>query len=178
MEQWKQIELDGVSLNFEVSTLGRVRHRLTHHIKTQHATRSGYRIVNLFHPGVRKLRMIQVGRLVANAFLRPRRKGEQIEHKDQDRTNNRLANLMIVDQSTNIRRSYKMTKRGNGRRRYLGEQSYQLVKRLWQSGKYSQVQIGNMLGICNSTVSKIINGKIRPCSHVKEELTLPELQSE
>lgn len=36
------------------------------------------------------------------------------------------------------------------------------AKELWATGKYSQVKIGKMLGISNSTVSKIVNGKTQP----------------
>ncbi|MCK5604190.1 HNH endonuclease [Candidatus Pacearchaeota archaeon] len=182
MEKWKQVRIEGVLLNYEVSTGGRVRNRKTHHIKSQNFTRGGYQIVCLSIRGLpdrtktKRMRVYTVARLVADAFLRSRGPGEQIEHKNQDKTDNRSKNLMVVTQSVNIQRSYDLTdrKRPENCNRLLSEKSYELVRKLWDTKQYSQVRIGNLLGLCNSTVSRIVNGKINPRPNGRTMLYIKE----
>ena len=162
-EEWRRIWLDREQTNFEVSSWGRIRHAKTHYIKTQHVSSAGTMIVMIYSPGRGDQRMVSVAVLVARAFLGEPAGDEQIEHMNQDRQDNRIDNLAYVTQSTNILRSYwyGRRKRATNSNRYLSQASHDLVERLWQTGRYSQVEIGKVLGINNSSVSKILSGSIK-----------------
>ena len=90
----------------------------------------------------------------------PRPKGHQLEHADQNRQNDRADNLEWTTASENVKRSWRLTNRRNAPLRYLSAEVYAKVQELWDSGKYSQIQIGRMVGIGNSTVSRIVRGLI------------------
>ena len=68
--------------------------------------RKGYSRVTVGVPGERRTVSMRVHRLVflAEGTMIP--EDAQVDHVDGDKTNNRRDNLEIVDQSTNIRRSY------------------------------------------------------------------------
>jgi hypothetical protein len=168
---------------FELSSHGRFRNKKTLRIKSlQHNSKSGrpciamlpdeYRYRTYFNikrqatvrAGITKL--VKTAPLIALAFLGKRPTGCQIDHIDGDRLNENIRNLAYVTQEVNIQRSYdeqdlhpKET-RGNGGR-YLTVGQYAEVFRLWNDGHgLSQVKIGVELGMCNSTVSKILARKI------------------
>lgn len=58
------------------------------------------------------------------------------------------------------------------RRHNLTQGDYDLIRQLWATGKWSQVQLGRMLGVNNSTVSKIVNRKSQPYWPDRDDLTL------
>lgn len=68
--------------------------------------RSGYHSVLLSQKGVRKNFLIH--RLVAKAFLTPKEGEEQVNHKDEDKFNNRVSNLEWCTPSYN--QSYSKSK--------------------------------------------------------------------
>lgn len=95
MEVWKAIE--GYEGLYEVSNLGRVR-SLDHYdsigrfhagvmLKPQLDSRKNYLHVNLSGKSV------NVHRIVAKAFIDNPYNYEEINHKDEDKTNNRVSNL-------------------------------------------------------------------------------------
>lgn len=107
-EQWRPIE--GYERMYEVSNLGRVRssdsyNRLGRlHLKGRilrpKIEPNGYLRATLFKEGKRKVFMIH--RLVAQAFI-PNPEGlPQINHIDEDKTNNRVENLEWCDGKYNM----------------------------------------------------------------------------
>jgi hypothetical protein len=105
-EIWKAIE--GYEGKYQVSNLGRVRsverkttlcnqhgefQRKEHgRIKSQGMNRKdGYRNVKLYRDG--KMRTLYVHRLVAQAFIPNPDNLPEVNHKDEDTTNNRVDNL-------------------------------------------------------------------------------------
>ncbi len=84
-EVWRNIN------NYEVSTTGRVRNPRTGKIVNPRKDKYGYLVVGLYKDGVRKF--CKVHRLVAQAFL-PNPDGLPIvNHKDENKENNRVDNL-------------------------------------------------------------------------------------
>ncbi len=75
--------------------------------RAESRTGKGYLVVVLGVPGTRRTRSISAHRLVWIARNGPIPDGLQVNHKDMNRTNNHLSNLEIVNQSENIRHSYR-----------------------------------------------------------------------
>lgn len=91
IEQWKPIV--GYEGLYEISNLGRVKSLKygKERILKPGTDRGGYLTVNIYIDGKRK--MFRVHRLVAIAFI-PNPEGfEQINHKDEDKTNNVTLNI-------------------------------------------------------------------------------------
>lgn len=159
-ERWERIVIKGVTLNYEVSDEGRIRGLRRGRIKNAHLTGKGYRFVSLYNPAKKKIVSYRVAPLVADAFLRPREKGEQLEHENQISTDDRLSNLKIVaSQSENIVASYKAGNRKKPEPNALTQADYDRIHELWATGEYSQVAIGRLVGCTNSNVSKVLSGK-------------------
>ena len=111
IEEWKSIP--GYEGLYEVSNLGRVR-SLDRYVKTCYEAyklhkgkilspakdKNGYLKVHLCYNG--KHNIIRVHRLVAQAFLLNPDNLPEVNHKDEDKTNNSVDNLEWCDRSYNI----------------------------------------------------------------------------
>ena len=96
-EQWKDIaDFD----NYEVSDLGRVRNKKTKRILRLVKDSGGYVQVNLYNDGERK--SIKIHRLVASTFIPNPLNLPQINHIDENKTNNNVENLEWCSAQYNI----------------------------------------------------------------------------
>jgi predicted transcriptional regulator len=161
---------------YEVSSLGRMRNATSQHQKSIWVNkRTGRRITRLDMGkcplGARRpsgrfrriYRTIAIGPVVAEAFLGLRPEGMQVDHIDGNKVNDAASNLQWVTQSVNIYRAYHVqnlrTKESQRAMSNMTQADYDEVFRLSKLG-ISQVQIGKRLGRNNSTISKILSGKI------------------
>ena len=99
-ESWKDIE--GYEGLYQVSNRGRVANSMTGRILMQHRNNRGYMRVALCKEGQSTL--VSVHRLVAQAFIfNPNPKEfDQVNHKDENKTNNCADNLEWCDAEYNI----------------------------------------------------------------------------
>ena len=94
-EEWRDIK--GYEGLYQVSNLGRVRslncrgHKGCIGILTPRLDGKGYEMVALYKEG--KARNTKVHRLVAQAFIPNPNNHPQVNHKDEDKTNNNVDNL-------------------------------------------------------------------------------------
>lgn len=120
-EIWKSIE--GYEGLYEVSNLGNVRslnYCGRNEIKTlkQGKTKDGYPQVNLSKEG--KQKTFRVNRLVAQAFLPNPNNLPQVNHKDEDKTNNTVENIEYCDSKFNTNYG---TRNERIRQKLIGENS-------------------------------------------------------
>lgn len=104
-EIWKPVPLKEFELNYEVSSLGRVKSIGTYNtckrgILNPMIDTSGYEHVKLFNHGLAK--DISVHRLVALAFLPNPSNLKYVNHKDENPRNNRVDNLEWCTNSYNL----------------------------------------------------------------------------
>ncbi|MBD3675578.1 MAG: HNH endonuclease [Planctomycetaceae bacterium] len=154
-EIWRTIAFNE---RYEVSNLGRVRNAETKQIKKQNFSYNRP-YVGLYDPNRYTCHRVLVSKIVSETFLGPKPEGMQVEHIDQDSSNNAVTNLLYVTPSQNQLRSYALTDRPRHSGPDLDQESYDMICELWETGNYSQVSIGKMLGISNAAVSRIVNGK-------------------
>jgi hypothetical protein len=105
MEEW--ISLKGVvecGDNYEVSNYGNVRNVITKKLLKPRLKR-GYLQVVLYLDGRRK--NYNIHRLVALAFMPNKDRSLQVNHKDGNKQNNKLANLEWVTVSENLKHAFK-----------------------------------------------------------------------
>jgi hypothetical protein len=89
--------------NYAVSSFGRVKNTKTGRILKTGDNGRGYLTVNLCEDGVKKTHRIH--RLVANAFINNPNDKEQVDHIDNNRTNNYISNLRFATIKENSRNS-------------------------------------------------------------------------
>ena len=97
-EIWRDVV--GYEGLYKVSNLGNVKNCLSGRILKLCNDKDGYKIINLYKNGVRKT--YGVHRLVSKAFLTNPNNLPQVNHKDEDKTNNRVDNLEWCDAKYNL----------------------------------------------------------------------------
>lgn len=97
-EVWKDIE--GYEGRYQVSNLGRVKRVTTGRILKSCKNRGGYLYVNLCKQGVVSNKRIH--RLVAQAFIPNPENKSDINHIDEDKTNNTVTNLEWTTRKENL----------------------------------------------------------------------------
>lgn len=143
-EVWASIK--GYEGLYEVSNFGNVRSLKFGKIKYLKPANNGfgYYHVILCKNGIKK--DYKVHRLVANAFIENPNNLPQINHIDENKTNNKASNLEWCDNQYNKRYSQAKNVMGiseNGRKTILLE----------------AVNDGNLLGFSNGNISNAANGK-------------------
>lgn len=101
-EEWRSIA--SLAGKYEVSNLGRVRNTNTKHIRKPFVNQGGYHIINFWILEPKKCqRAFLVSRLVALAFLgTPDFMNYEVNHRDGDKSNNKVDNLEWVDRRHNM----------------------------------------------------------------------------
>lgn len=89
---------------YEISNDGYVRNRNTGRILRSAPDRDGYHTVILYDSGEKYNRKIH--RLVAQYFLEPDLRRDQVNHKDGNKMNNHVSNLEWCTRSENTRHAY------------------------------------------------------------------------
>lgn len=166
-EIWKPIpEYEGL---YEVSNKGRVKslerdmirkNSRKYHVKERilkGTLRDGYIYVNLYGPK-------RVHRLVAEAFIPNPENKSQVNHKDEDKTNNCVENLEWMTAKENLNYGTRNERAGKAIAKAQSKTVAQYSKdgellKVWSSVKEAACQHG--LG--HGNIIKVIQGKYKTC---------------
>jgi predicted XRE-type DNA-binding protein len=164
IEEWKDIP--GKEGRYQVSNLGNVR-SLTHtaphgrypgktrvmkgRVLKQSIASTGYPVVAYRSDG--NHHKLEVHALVAAAFLvRPTATGWHVHHRDGDKTNNRIENLVYKTKSAHMSEH----NRGEGHRSVkLNEAQVRNIRSLLQLKYVTQKQIAEIYGVAQAHISTI-----------------------
>lgn len=164
-EVWKSIK--GYP-NYEISNLGRIK-RLPHYyrkqtliMKQQPGTFKYYR-VQLSRDG--KLKKFLVSRLVALHFLKNPKNLPEVNHKNGDKSNNKVSNLEWCTTSENILHAFRtglkyMTRGEKCSWSKLTKEQVLDIRLRWKLKMYNMREIADHFKINKTTVWKIIHRKI------------------
>lgn len=142
--------------DYEVSNYGRVR-RAKPLVCAKHP--DGHIQVVLVKDGKHFTK--KVHQLVAEAFIGPRLPGIVVNHKDFNRSNNRVCNLEYLTQKMNLEYSTKAGRMNRGRNNgqaKLSEKDIKQIRHLHRVG-YSQRKMSMMFPVSRSCISIIVNKK-------------------
>ena len=157
VELWK--EIDGYAGRYEVSNLGRIRSINYNNsglprIMKPEVTSKGYLAVGLSKNGKRK--GYRVSRLVASAFV-PNENGlPEVNHKDEDKTNNRADNLEWCDRAYNNKYGTRISRTAEANRKPVLQYTKdgELLAR-WEGAKEAE----RVLGISDGCIWLCCNRK-------------------
>ena len=160
-EVWKDVK--GYEGLYEVSNLGRIKSLRAKIVMKDYIDRYGYKLIGLYKEG--KSKSFRVHRLVVEAF-----KGipetMEVNHKDYNRTNNRLSNLEVVttDENNaysleNVLKAHKRETRTHTGNAKITADDVHEIRSLYKTGKYTQKELGKEYGIKRSAVGDIVNYK-------------------
>ena len=151
--------------NYAVDKYGNIFNLKTGRKLKPYPDGSGYLMIGLSKNGKRTI--AKVAKLVAHYFIGPKPKGKEINHKDGIKKNNHWKNLEYVTHSENLKHAYK-NKLIRRKKNNCGEMSgtarlknadIRKIRRLYNTDKYTQREIGNMFGVCQQQIHRIISKK-------------------
>lgn len=147
-EEWKDV-IDYLDL-YQVSNLGRIKSMKTGRILKNIRNIEGYLTINLFKDG--EGTNLRVHRLVAQAFIPNPENKPEVNHIDENKTNNRVDNLEWVTRGENNTHG-TITERTCKKTRAIDI----------FNGEYvdypSQIECSRQLKIPQSSVNACVNGK-------------------
>lgn len=166
MSKWVKIK-DFPS--YKVSSEGRIKATNYNHTGVEREIRifkniRGYMACNLMYKGVRKRKTVH--QLVAIAFLDNPRALTQVNHKNGDKTDNRVSNLEWCTTTENIRHSFseKLNIPKTGERHAgckVSDEDVRDIRKLRLVGGMRLSSIAKLYGICFQNVSLICLNKTR-----------------
>lgn len=147
-EVWRDIE--SYEDVYEVSNLGNVRRKYTNKQLSYNTHKTGYLNVHLSNR--KNKRRVNIHRLVAEAFIPNPENKPQVNHIDEDKTNNRVDNLEWVTAKENA---------NHGTRNKRAGQNKSIKIKCLETGVIygSLIECTKKLNVDNGDLSKVIHGK-------------------
>lgn len=120
----------------------------------------GYLRVMLYNRSTKKGKDFSIHRLVAEGFIPNPENLPEVNHKNSDRSDNRVENLEWCTKSYNIQHAYRKGKKSikgvlNGRST-LTEVQVKEIRAIYEDGEMSYIQIAERFHSKKSTISNII----------------------
>lgn len=165
-EEWRDIPgYEGV---YQASTLGRIKRMVGYRCRTERILKCSARSRNLIYPSLElcrgngKVRLF-VHQLITLTFIGECPEGQEVNHINGNREDNRLSNLEYCTHRQNIQHAHEtgLTHPQHGSQRYnakLNDEDIVFIRKAWRSG-IRQDDLAVKFGVSSSLISKICNGK-------------------
>ena len=151
-EVWKDIE--GYEGLYQISNLGRVKRVTTGRILKGGKDRGGYLIVSLYKNNIESKKLIH--RLVAQAFIPNTENKPQVNHIDEDKTNNMVSNLNWMTAKEN-------SNHGTHNERMSKTKSIPIIVTDIKTGESTEFNSGKecarQLGLHDSNITNVLKGR-------------------
>ena len=158
-EEWRYIK--GYEGNYQISTLGRVKSFYKKDVLKPGKLRDGYLIVGLYKEGKRK--HYKVHKLVAEAFIPNPNNYKEINHKDENKSNNCVSNLEWCTHKYNINygtRSQRVSESRKGKCKGSKHSQARKVQCITTGKKFNCIQEGaDFYYIHRQGISECCRGK-------------------
>ena len=121
--------------------------------------KDGYQQVELYENGESK--RITVHRLVANHFLEKTEGKDEIDHINNDKTDNRAKNLRWVTRGENVRNAfeeglYKSRKGKNSNTAKLTEEEVVEIRKIYENTEKTQYDLADIYGVSQVQIGRIV----------------------
>jgi hypothetical protein len=160
-EEWRPVEIPYFKDRYSISSFGRLRSERGPHrgkILTRKFGHQSIETAILYHGPVSQA--VTIHRLVAEAFIGPRPKGFEINHKDGDRTHNFLSNLEYGTKAHNVLHAQINGLYSHGTESYLHKLSEeQIYEILSLRGTMKHREIAKLYNVCRATIGHILRGR-------------------
>ena len=103
MEMWKDIQ--GYEEKYQISNIGRIKNKINNRLLRPRVGTYGYYKVNLYKN--KKVKTIEIHRLVAEAFIENPESKSEVNHIDGNKLNNNITNLEWVTHKENINNAWR-----------------------------------------------------------------------
>jgi len=160
----KVVKVNGEILDYLVNDLGVIfSTKRMHKNVISYGDVKGYKICYMYHKGKRK--DLLVHRVVATAFIPNPENKPQVNHKDGNKSNNKVCNLEWCSQSENINHAYKngfmsKTFKDCYNSSLTDEQVFEI--RILISNKIKQRDIAKKYNVSEQIISNIKSGRSYP----------------
>lgn len=162
-EKWKTIK--GYKDRYQISNLGRVKSLITKKVISSYVTKQGRNRIKLrpanwprLHRG--KGHLIAV--LVAKAFIGPKPKGKEVDHKNGIKADDRAINLQYKTRLENMQNAQRMGLCPNGERintAKLTEIDVLWVRFWYTSGYYTRQELARDNNVSTANINCILSRK-------------------
>lgn len=157
-EVWKDIE--GYEGLYQVSNFGRVKSSYTNRFLKGRKSPQGYLLVNLCKNNIASGKTIH--RLVAQAFIPNSENKPQVNHIDEDKTNNMVSNLEWMTSKENLNHGTRNERAGKA---ISKSNSIPIIATNIKTGEsrefYGINECARQLGLHHQSIYKCLKGKLR-----------------
>ena len=157
-EFWKDIE--GYEGLYQVSNLGSVKRVKTDRVLKGRKHTGGYLLVSLSKNGIVSTKLIH--RLVAEAFIPNPENKPEVNHIDEDKTNNMVSNLEWVTSKENLNHGTRNERAGKA---ISKSNSIPIIATNLKTGEveefYGASECARQLGLHQSNITKVLKGRLK-----------------
>ena len=160
IETWAPVA--GWEDHYSVSSLGRVRQEQARRgtrprrLMTPQLNTVGYLSVQLRDGGRRAQYLVH--RLVMAAFVGDVPDGQQVNHMNGQKTDNRRVNLEYVTRSKNVRHAFRIGLQAHGERRAGAKLTLAQVNEIRASRSTPRVELARRYGVAPTTIGAVLGG--------------------
>lgn len=154
IETWRKVPF--LNETIEVSNFGRIRNIKTNRMRATPTSKRGYPVFSIKENG--KQRLITVHRCVASAFIPNPTNLPQVNHKDGDKTNNKVSNLEWVSSRENMIHARTIGLHVSDGDKAVMQikdgRTVAIYKSMSEASRVTGINRGNIASVCRNYVTK------------------------